>query len=99
MEYITTDELSANLDAVLERITQNHEIISVTQDQGQSVIILNSQDYASLIETLYLLQNPANAERLRQGIEQHQQGQLKEIDVLNSIIRATGLVASIKNIA
>lgn len=82
MEYMTTEELSANLNPVLERITQNHEIISVTQNQGQSVIILNSQDYASLIETLYLLQNPANAERLRQGIEQHQQGRLKEIDVI-----------------
>jgi len=31
--------------------------------------------------SLYLLQNPANAERLRKGIEQHRQGQYKEIDV------------------
>jgi antitoxin YefM len=33
------------------------------------------------METLYLLSNPANADRLREGMQQHQQGLVKEIDV------------------
>jgi len=34
-----------------------------------------------MVETLYLLSNPANANRLREGIAQHRQGLIKEIDV------------------
>ncbi|KHD09132.1 hypothetical protein PN36_23225 [Candidatus Thiomargarita nelsonii] len=44
--------------------------------ENQSVIIDDAE-----VETLYLLQNPANAERLSKGIEQHRQGEYREIDV------------------
>ncbi len=50
-------------------------------NKTQSVILLDANDYNSLMEPLYLLKNPANAERLRKGIEQHRQGQIREIDV------------------
>ncbi len=35
--------------------------------------------YAGLLETLYLLSNPANADRLRTGKQQHDAGQTREI--------------------
>ena len=44
-------------------------------------MILDERECSSLMETLYLLSNPANRERLYQGISQHEQGQVREIDV------------------
>jgi antitoxin YefM len=69
MEQITVNEMRTHFTTVFDRINQNHEVISVVRNDN------------SLMETLYLLQNPANAERLRKGIEQHRQGEYREIDV------------------
>jgi len=44
-------------------------------------VILDEREYSSLIETLYLLSNSANRVRLYQSISQHEQGQVREIDV------------------
>ncbi len=81
MEQISTHEMKTNLSLIFDRINHNHEVMIVKRNKTQSVILLDANDYNSLMETLYLLQNPANAERLRKGIEQHRQGQMREIDV------------------
>ncbi len=81
MEQITVNEMRTHFTTVFDRINQNHEVISVMRNENQSVVLLDAEDYNSLMETLYLLQNPANAERLRKGIEQHRQGEYREIDV------------------
>ena len=60
---------------------KNHEVISVYKEPEQGIVILDAKEYSSLVETLYLMSNPANRDRLHQGILQHQQGQVREIDV------------------
>jgi len=42
---------------------------------------VDADEYNSLMETFYLLRSPANAERLREGIRQYNEGQRKTIDV------------------
>ena len=81
MEHLNFNELQANLETVFNRITQTHQIVSVARDSGQTVILIDANEYNSLIETLFLSQPSINDQRLRQGIEQHRQGQVKEIDV------------------
>jgi antitoxin YefM len=81
MEQISTHEIRTNLTIIFDRINHNHEVMFVKRNKTQSVVLLDANDYNSLMETLYLLQNPANAERLYKGIEQHRQGQVREIDV------------------
>jgi len=81
MEQISTHEIRTNLTIIFDRINHNHEVMFVKRNKTQSVVLLDADDYNSLMETLHLLQNPANAERLRKGIEQHRQGQVREIDV------------------
>ena len=81
MKQISPHEIKTNLTTIFDRINHNHEVMIVMRNQTQSVVLLDANDYNSLIETLYLLQNPANSERLCKGIEQHRQGQYREIDV------------------
>jgi antitoxin YefM len=59
---------------------KNHEIISVYKEPEQGIVMLDAKEYSSLVETLHLLSNSTNSDRLRQGISQHQQGLTKEID-------------------
>jgi antitoxin YefM len=81
MELITTSDLRANLRAVLDRVDDDHEPVAIRRGQGRGVVILDADDYASLVETLHLVKNPKNAERLREGMAQHRAGQVREIDV------------------
>ena len=80
-QAIFFQELGSNLSGIFDRIIQRHEVFSVEKSPGQAVVMLDADEYAGLLETLYLLSNPANAARLREGMEQHRAGQVKEIDV------------------
>jgi len=81
LQRILFQELDDNLSAVFERVLKQHAVFSVQKSPGQAVVMLDANDYAGLLETLYLLSQPANAVRLREGVEQHRAGKVKEIDV------------------
>jgi antitoxin YefM len=81
IQSVSFQECSNQFSKIFERVLKNHEVISVRKESEQEVVILGAKEYSSLIETLYLLSNPVNANRLREGISQHQQGRVREIDV------------------
>ena len=81
MKQISIHEIKTNPNTIFDRINYNHEVMQVVRNNTQSVVLLDANEYNSLMETLYLLKDPTNAERLCKGIEQHRQGQYKEIDV------------------
>jgi len=81
IQQVSFQECSTQFSNIFDRVLQNHEIISVHKEPEQEIVLLDAKEYSSLVETLYLLSNPANASRLREGIEQHQQGLAREIDV------------------
>ena len=81
VQQVSFQECSTQFSKVFERILKNHEVISVCDDSEQAIVMLDAKEYSGLMETLYLLSNPTNANRLREGIAQHQQGLVKEIDV------------------
>ena len=81
MEHLSTTELRSNLKAVLDRVNADRMPIMVGRPDGREVVLLDGDDYRSIMETLYLVQNPANAERLRLGMDQHREGQRRTADV------------------
>ena len=80
MEQITVRQLRRGLKDIFARVADDQEPISIIVDQERKVVILDADDYESLMETLFLLRSPANAKRLREGMRQHRQGQVKSID-------------------
>ena len=81
LQNISFQECSTQFPKVFERVLNNHEVVSISKESEQTVVMLEAKEYNSLIETLYLLSNSANTNRLREGIAQHQQGLVREIDV------------------
>lgn len=80
-QHISFQECITHFPQIFERVLNNHQVIAVRNDAEQEIVLLDAEEYSSLIETLYLLSNATNANRLREGMQQHQQGQVKEIDV------------------
>ena len=46
----------------------------VTRARGEDIVVLSKSDYESMEETLYLLSNPKNAERLLKGMKEFEEG-------------------------
>jgi antitoxin YefM len=81
MQQMTVEEFQKNITTVFFQVTDEHEPVVITLDQRKHAVILDMDDYESLLETFHLLSNPVNAERLREGMQQHVAGHRKVIDV------------------
>ena len=81
MQQLTFDEFQPQIKTILLQVINDHEPVEVVLDDEHGVVVVDEDDFRSIMETVYLLRNPANAERLREGMRQHQSGQRRVIDV------------------
>jgi antitoxin YefM len=78
MNAVTVNEAKRNLEQLIEQVIADAEPTIVVTDSGQRVVFLPLDEYNSWKETLYLLANPANAQRLLKSIAQVEAGQTTE---------------------
>ena len=64
MDAMTYSTLRANLASTMDRVCNDHEVLIITRNGDQAVVMLSLEDYKALEETAYLLRTPANAKRL-----------------------------------
>ncbi len=55
IQQVSFQECNAQFSKIFERVLKNHEVISVSKEFEQEVVILEAKEYSSLMETLYLL--------------------------------------------
>ena len=69
MSHITYSELRQNLARYLDEAVESRAPIVVTRQGGKgNVVMLSEEEFAGWQETVHLLSNPANAERLLRSI-------------------------------
>lgn len=76
-------DLRTNLKYHLDSVVQDNTPLIVQRPNGESVVVISLEDYNSMVETEYLLSNPANVEHLRKSIEQANNGETVEVDINN----------------
>lgn len=74
-QAITYSEARQNLAETMNRVCDMHTPLIITRRKSQPVVMLSLEDYSSLAETSYLLQSPANAERLRAALRAAAKGE------------------------
>ena len=67
----------ANLAALLDRVTDNREIVVITRRGAEDVALVAASELAGLLETAHLLRSPKNAERLLTALNRAHSGRLK----------------------
>jgi antitoxin YefM len=82
MNAISYTTAQQDLVATMERVCAEQEAIIITHDQ-QSVVMMSLEAYKSLEETIFLLKNPTNADRLLQSIAELEAGQGMERELLD----------------
>lgn len=63
-----------HLASLLKQASDTREPVTITRKGHESVIVISKKEYDSMAETLHLLSSPANADRLRQGLEDFEHG-------------------------
>jgi antitoxin YefM len=74
MKAITSNQAKQQLDELIERVILDVEPTILCNDRGKQAVLMSLDEFNSWQETLYLLSNPANAEHLRESIEQARSG-------------------------
>ena len=75
MKIMTYTESRARYAEVLDQVVNDREEIVITRQGHESVVIMALDEYESLMETVYLMQSPANACHLRESIARHRAGE------------------------
>jgi len=64
MKSFSYTEARDHLKHLMDQVNENHAPLYIQRRNGGGAVLMAESDYAGLQETLYLLGNPANAERL-----------------------------------
>ena len=75
MKIMTYTESRARYAEVLDQVVNDREEIVITRQGHESVVIMALDEYESLMETVYLMQSPANDRNLRESIARHRAGE------------------------
>lgn len=81
MSHVSYTQLRGNLARYMEEVCDSHDALVVTRQNARSVVLISEEEYAGMLETLYLLRSPANAARLKKGIAEAEAGDLIEYDI------------------
>jgi antitoxin YefM len=69
MQIIDHRHLKENLTIVIDEINEKHQPVCLQLSDSVRAIVISESDYNSMVETLYLLSNPVNAEKLLQAVD------------------------------
>jgi antitoxin YefM len=70
----TYSHARANLARLLDRVTKDRETVLIGRRGGEKVAMIAEADLSSLLETVYLLRSPRNAERLLAALTRARKG-------------------------
>lgn len=74
MQVISYSEARNSLKRVLDSVNENADVTIINRRDAGNAVVMSLDHYNSIMETLYLLQSPANAAHLMESIAQFKEG-------------------------
>lgn len=79
MQALTASEARANLYRLIDETAASHESI-VISGKRSSAVLLSTEDWSAIQETLYLLAVPGMRESIKEGMNEPLAESAKELD-------------------
>ena len=79
MNILTASEARANLYRLLDQTSETHQPITISGKRNSAVLV-SSEDWESIQETLYILTVPGMRESIKQGMAEPIDNCSKELD-------------------
>ena len=85
MKVVTYSHARNALKSVLDGVVQDADVTIISRrDAEGDAVVMSLDSYNSIMETLYLTSNPANAAHLAKSIAQDRAGQRKVRELLSA---------------
>ena len=81
MRVISYTKARSSLKSVLDHVSDDVECTVITRRDAEDSVVMSLDHYNGLMETLHLLQSPANAAHLQKSLEQYRSGKVTEHSV------------------
>jgi prevent-host-death family protein len=81
-------DVKAHRSALVDEVVRTHEQVTITRNGEPVAIVLASEDYESLLETLSLLDDQVGRERLAEAEEAVARGAVATRDEMAEIMEA-----------
>lgn len=78
---VTASEARQRLFPLIEEVNDDQVAVEIVSKKGTAYLV-SADEYRSLKETVYLLQSPVNAQRLRESVAEVSDGGLEAHDLL-----------------
>ncbi|MEQ1601017.1 MAG: type II toxin-antitoxin system prevent-host-death family antitoxin [Methylophilaceae bacterium] len=83
MKVVTYSHARNSLKSVLDGVVQDADITIISRrDAEGDAVVMSLDNYNSMMETLYLISNPANAAHLAKSIKQAREGKAQARELL-----------------
>jgi antitoxin YefM len=79
MQTLTASDARANLYRLIDQTTESHQPIVISGKRGNAVLI-SSEDWDAIQETLYLLSVPGMRESIKSGMAEPAESCSKELN-------------------
>lgn len=85
MKVVTYSHARNALKSVLDEVIQNADVTIISRrDAEGDAVVMSLDSYNSIMETLHLTSNPANAAALARAIAQDKAGQAQDRQLLSA---------------
>jgi antitoxin YefM len=74
MQTVSYTDARNQLAGLMDQANRDREPILITRNGAATAVLVSSEEYAAMEETLHLLSTPTNAERIRQGLADYAAG-------------------------
>ncbi|WP_417553260.1 type II toxin-antitoxin system Phd/YefM family antitoxin [Marinomonas fungiae] len=83
MRIVSFTEARNSLKAVLDNVINDADTTIITRRDSEDAVVMSLDYYNSLMETVYLLRSPANAEHLSSSIAQFKAGKTTQRELID----------------
>ena len=83
MRVVSYSEARNSLKSVLDAVTNDVDVTIISRRDAGDAVVMSLEHYNSLIETLHLMQSPANAAHLAKSVTELRAGKAKPHELIS----------------
>lgn len=84
MRIVNFADARNSLRSVIDQVVEDADVTIISRRDAPDAVIMSFDHYSSLMETVHLLNSPANAAHLARSIAQLRSGQAKPRELIDS---------------
>ena len=83
MRVINFSDARNRLKSVLDEVVEDADYTIISRRDAEDAVVMSLDHFNGLMETVHLLQSPANAAHLAKSIEQYRSGKLDSHELVD----------------